>query len=174
VLSFRFWRSAGWATRLPGYRWVAVDEFGYEGPRGCAPVDTLEALLGDDAFALPYVQLVEQPVHGPFRMGTLTIDDFARLEGAGTRKAIVDAIKRFPKGVKLDPPPGPPPPSLIAEVFGHLARWPDRDPAFRLTVDRSLDPARLHDAGEVFSEFEEFILIEPSEDRLTIVVIGMD
>lgn len=170
ALSFE--RLDEWTQSLPSYRWLSVWPYRIHGAGSDASASELLAVfLRSEAYAEPYVRLVNEPAHGPYPFGSITPADF-REEPAGSVASNVLAAVMGEASWMSDPDPADE--AVQIAIRQRLAHFDPGDSAFHLELDPHEDADRLHEAGWIIWEFNEWIVINADREILTVVVIGMD
>ncbi|MER5859332.1 hypothetical protein ABT131_27560 [Streptomyces sp900105245] len=147
-----------------GFRWVDIKQLRFS----AESVDDrglLAALIGDEQFRDDYAGggvLPEGPRHGPYWLRLITPDLY---ESISQEKAVqilrewVDPLWDVPTELEAD---------LQREVFARLAA---ADGIYYL---RELGDEAIHDWGRVHDYFHEFVLIDRSAGRITLIVAADD
>ncbi|MFD7965146.1 hypothetical protein ACFV5J_30590 [Streptomyces zaomyceticus] len=151
-------------SRSPAFRWVDVKCLLFP----TAPVDDAEllaALIGHEQFRDDYAGGGVDPEglrHGPYWLKAVTPDAYAsvgREEGDHILRKWANQFEDLPVDLAAD---------LQREVFDRLAA------ADRIYCLRELGDESMHDWGGVHGEFHEFVLIDRSAERLTLLVAADD
>ncbi|MGW6967120.1 hypothetical protein ACWGET_24080 [Streptomyces zaomyceticus] len=151
-------------ARSPAYRWVDVKCLLFP----TAPVDDAEllaALIGHEQFRDDYAGGGVDPEgqrHGPYWLKAVTPDAYAsvgRQESDRILRTWANQFEKVPAGLAAD---------LRREVFDRLAA------ADRIYCLRELGDESTHDWGGVHGEFHEFVLIDRSAERITLLVAADD
>ncbi|MGW0931153.1 hypothetical protein [Streptomyces sp. NPDC002644] len=147
-----------------GFRWVDIKQLRISGD----PADDrslLAALIEHEQFRDDYAGggvLPDGPRHGPYWLRLITPDLY---ESVGRQKAVqilrewVDPLQYVPTELEAD---------LQREVFARLAA---ADVIHYLT---ELGDEAIHDWGRVHEYFHEFVLVDRSAGRLTLIVTADD
>ncbi|MFE5220263.1 MULTISPECIES: hypothetical protein [unclassified Streptomyces] len=147
-----------------GFRWVDIKQLRFSS-ESVDDRGLLAALIGDEQFRDDYAGggvLPEGPRHGPYWLRLITPDLY---ESISQEKAVqilqewVDPLWDVPTELEAD---------LQREVFARLAA---ADGIYYL---RELGDEAIHDWGRVHAYFHEFVLIDRSAGRITLIVAADD
>ncbi len=150
--------------RSHGFRWVdikhlrlAAESFGGREP--------LAALIGHEQFRNDYAGggvLAEGARHGPYWLSQVTPDAYEAVSREESAHVLWRWARRFgdvPAKLRLD---------LQQKVFDSLAA------ADQIHCLSGLGDEAVHDWGRVHEEFHEFVLIDRSAGRITLLVAADD
>ncbi|MFF9804952.1 hypothetical protein ACF1G5_07445 [Streptomyces coeruleorubidus] len=147
-----------------GFRWVDIKRLRFSA-EAVADRGLLAALIGHEQFRDDYAGggvLPDGPRHGPYWLRLITPDLY---ESISQEKAVqilrqwVDPLWDVPTGLEAD---------LQREVFARLAA---ADGIYYLS---ELGDEAVHDWGRVHDYFHEFVLIDRSVGRITLIVAADD
>ncbi|MEV6385860.1 hypothetical protein AB0M31_41340 [Streptomyces sp. NPDC051773] len=147
-----------------GFRWVDIKQLRFSA-ESVADRGLLAALIEHEQFRDDYAGggvLPDGPRHGPYWLRLITPDLY---ESISQEKAVqilrewVDPLWDVPTELKAD---------LQQEVFARLAA---ADGIYHLS---ELGDEAIHDWGRVHDYFHEFVLIDRSAGRITLIVAADD
>jgi hypothetical protein len=151
-------------VRSHGYRWVDVKQLRLP-PESVADGDLLAALIGHEQFRDDYAGggvLPEGTRHGPYWLRLVTPDGYEAVSSAWSTHVLGEWANQL----------GDVPVALTERlrqvVFDHLA---SADQIYYLS---GLGNEAIHDWGGVHDQFHEFVLIDRSEGRITLLVAADD
>ncbi|MFI1360955.1 hypothetical protein ACH4TV_46435 [Streptomyces sp. NPDC020898] len=147
-----------------GFRWVDIKQLRFSA-ESVADRGLLAALIGHEQFRDDYAGggvLPDGPRHGPYWLRLITPDLY---ESISQEKAVqilrewVDPLWDVPTELEAD---------LQREAFARLAA---ADGIYHLS---ELGDEAIHDWGRVHDYFHEFVLIDRSAGRITLIVAADD
>ncbi|MET9880380.1 hypothetical protein ABZZ36_38110 [Actinacidiphila glaucinigra] len=150
--------------REHGFRWVDSKHLRLTG-EASGDVQLLAALIRHEQFRDDYAGggvLADGPRHGPYWLRLITpavYETVSPEKGAGILRKWVGPREKVPADLEAD---------LQREVFDRVAA---ADHIFYLG---ELGDKALHDWGRVHEEFHEFVLIDRSAGRITLLVAADD
>ena len=151
-------------SRSPAYRWVDIKCLRLP-VESVGDRDLLGALIGHEQFRDDYAGggvLREGLRHGPYWLSAVTPDVYRAVGREESDHVLWEWANQFedvPADLARD---------LQREVFDRLAA---ADRIYRLS---ELDEEALHDWGGVHCDFHEFVLIDRSAGRITLLVAADD
>ncbi|MFB6678297.1 hypothetical protein ACFCWG_38980 [Streptomyces sp. NPDC056390] len=151
-------------SRAHGFRWVDVKHLRLPSePVGDKAL--LAALIGHEQFRDDYAGggvLPEGPRHGPYWMRLVTPDSYEPV----SRERSVHVLREWAN--QFGDVPAALEARLQREVFGRLST---ADSIYYLS---GLGDEAIHDWGRVHEDFHEFVLIDQSAGRITLLVAADD
>ncbi|GHA71181.1 hypothetical protein GCM10010372_82790 [Streptomyces tauricus] len=147
-----------------GFRWVDIKRLGFS-EESVDDRGLLAALIGHEQFRDDYAGggvLPDGPRHGPYWLRLITPDLYVSIsqeKAVQNLREWVDPLGDVPAELEAD---------LQREVFARLAA---ADAIYYL---RELGDEAIHDWGRVHDYFHEFVLIDRSAGRVTLIVAADD
>ncbi|MGW3058795.1 hypothetical protein ACWC98_23080 [Streptomyces goshikiensis] len=147
-----------------GFRWVDIKQLRFSA-ESVADRGLLAALIGHEQFRDDYAGggvLPDGPRHGPYWLRLITPDLYESIsqdKAVQILKEWVDPLSDVPTELEAD---------LQREVFARLA---EADGIYYLS---ELGDEAIHDWGRVHEYFHEFVLIDRSAGRITLIVAADD
>ncbi|MFF9135541.1 hypothetical protein ACF1AY_35250 [Streptomyces sp. NPDC014776] len=161
-INFRSYRFR--EPRSHGYRWVDLKHLRSPAESGNAQ-ELLAALIGHEPFRDDYAGggvLPEGSRHGPYWLRLVTPDAYEAVSREKSAHILRDWVNQFgdvPYELEAD---------LQQEVFDRLVA---ADQIYYLS---RLEDEAIHDWGRVHEDFHEFVLIDRSAGRITLLVAADD
>jgi hypothetical protein len=160
-------RTRRWKVLLRdhSFRWIDVKEFKTQGLEGLTPREVLAAVLEHpsyrDHYASPDSE-TDAPIHGPYRMDTISVDDFEPFTAAEALAELKTWLEMY-GGVPSD--------QIDGDLAGVVRLIENGDSRFRL---RDLGKQAQRDWGWVvgMQGFHEFVVIGPGD--YVRVIVGSD
>lgn len=150
--------------RSHGYRWVDIKHLRIPAELGEAQ-ELLAALIGHEQFRDDYAGggvLSEGSRHGPYRLSLVTPDVYETVSREKSTHILWGWVNKFgdmPGRLEAD---------LQQEVFDRLAA------AEHIYYLSGFGDEAIHDWGRVHEDFHEFVLIDRSAGRITLLVAADD
>ncbi|MFF6881401.1 hypothetical protein ACFY9S_39840 [Streptomyces sp. NPDC012474] len=147
-----------------GFRWVDIKQFRFSA-ESVADRGLLAALIGHEQFRDDYAGggvLPDGPRHGPYWLRLITpglYESISQERAVQILREWVDPLWGVPTELEAD---------LQREVFARLAA---ADGIYHLS---ELGDEAIHDWGRVHDYFHEFVLIDRSAGRITLIVAADD
>lgn len=151
-------------SRAHGYRWVDIKHLRLPS-ESVRDGESLAALIGHEQFRNDYAGggvPADGLRHGPYWLRSVTPDAYESIspeKAAEILREWVDSLGAVPADLEAD---------LRQEVFAPLAG------ADRVSCLSALGDEALHDWGRVHDHFHEFVIIDRSAGRITLLVAADD
>jgi hypothetical protein len=158
---------------LPGYHWIHVDDFLIVATSNAEAVDILQSYVVQQifrrSFTQPLVADYGTTIHGPYVADSIDHSFYELLAPGTFRDTYERLIRELVTGAELSSDDLRPRVARAKEI----CPISEQASVFRLRVEKLDDFAR-HGGVQVLDYFSEFVIIDASDLRMKVCVLGAD